>query len=158
MIWALEVSCSGRACCLPSISCLNQNLPSQEVCTDSRARLYPHPQTHMPTLPHLSHPNILMAAANWAAPFVDFSWMFHSIWDRPGILASVVDREGHGYEPQNSVSSQNPPMCVHQPLLLLTGRTGSSLGLPFQSCPSFLLIVCLSPLLEREVRLGEPRG
>lgn len=92
---------------------------------------HPPTNTHAHSIPHLSHLNTLMTTASWAAPFVDFSWNVSFHWG-PGIRAFVVDGEAHGCEPQNSMSSQNPPCACTSPYSYLLAGLAHLLGFPFR--------------------------
>lgn len=98
MIWALWVSCSGRACwSLPAFHLPRPEPTKLEIGGVHKPESTPVPptptNTHAHSVLHLSHPYILIITANWAAPFVDLGWNVPFYW-APGILAFVPSSGG----------------------------------------------------------------
>lgn len=148
MVWALQVSCSGRACwSLPAFHLLPRAEPTKaEMGGVHKPQSTPIPPTHEHAC-SLSTPPLTpihLITVNWAVAFVDFRWNVPFLRDQVSLPSSqaAVDGEGHGYEPQNSMSSQNSPHVLASALTsYLLGRTGSCFGLPFQNLPFGLLVV-----------------
>lgn len=131
----IGVSCSGRAYrSLPSFHLLPKPAPTKSGGVH-KLQSTPVPPTHKHTCPLNTPPltpeHTYDNYANWAAPFVNFSWNVSFHWG-PGILAFVVDGKDMGMNPRTAFLTEPSPCVCTSPYSYLLAGLAHLLGFPFR--------------------------